>query len=59
MTAPNIHGTHLPALRTHLPLGRPEHSTGNQHDRRRAGIHRGTSAPAEVAADCDKSSNDH
>ncbi|MER5199982.1 hypothetical protein ACWD3J_24315 [Streptomyces sp. NPDC002755] len=48
MTAPNIHGTYLPALKTHLPLGRPEHSTSNQqlaasnqHDRRGAGIHRG------------------
>ncbi len=52
MTAPNIHGTYLPALKTHLPFGRPEHSTSNQHDRRGAGFHRGTSAPAEAAADC-------
>lgn len=39
ITALDINGAYLSALKTHLPLGQLEHSTGNHHDRRRAGIH--------------------
>jgi len=39
VTALDINGAYLSALKTHLPLGQLEHSTGNHHDRRRAGIH--------------------
>lgn len=39
ITALDVNGAYLSALKTHLPLGQLEHSTGNQHDRRRAGIH--------------------
>lgn len=39
VTALDINGAYLSALKTHLPLGQLEHSTGNPHDRRRAGIH--------------------
>ncbi|MFI6340265.1 helix-turn-helix domain-containing protein [Streptomyces sp. NPDC050535] len=39
VTALDINGAYLSALKTHLPIGRLEHSTGSSHDRRRAGIH--------------------
>ncbi|MEV6774690.1 helix-turn-helix domain-containing protein [Streptomyces syringium] len=39
VTALDINGAYLSALKTHLPLGRLEHSTGLPHDRRRAGVH--------------------
>lgn len=39
VTALDINGAYLSALKTHLPLGQLEHSTGFAHDRRRAGIH--------------------
>ncbi|MGW3981300.1 helix-turn-helix domain-containing protein [Streptomyces mirabilis] len=39
VTALDINGAYLSALKTHLPLGQLEHSTGNTHDRRRAGVH--------------------
>ncbi|MET8788007.1 helix-turn-helix transcriptional regulator, partial [Streptomyces sp. NPDC004589] len=39
VTALDINGAYLSALKTHLPLGQLEHSTDGQHDRRRAGIH--------------------
>ncbi|WP_329182791.1 helix-turn-helix domain-containing protein [Actinacidiphila glaucinigra] len=35
----DINGAYLSALKTHLPIGQLEHSTGNTHDRRRAGVH--------------------
>ncbi|MET9258064.1 helix-turn-helix transcriptional regulator [Streptomyces sp. NPDC003717] len=39
VTALDINGAYLSALKTHLPLGRLEHSTGPAHDRRRSGVH--------------------
>lgn len=39
VTALDMNGAYLSALKTHLPLGQLEHSTGNHHDRRRAGVH--------------------
>lgn len=39
VTALDINGAYLSALKTHLPLGQLEHTTGNVHDRRRAGVH--------------------
>jgi transcriptional regulator with XRE-family HTH domain len=39
VTALDINGAYLSALKTWLPLGQLEHSTGNHHDRRRAGLH--------------------
>ncbi|MCG0068453.1 helix-turn-helix domain-containing protein [Streptomyces tricolor] len=39
VTALDINGAYLSALKTWLPLGQLEHSTGNQHDRRRSGFH--------------------
>ncbi|MFJ9729340.1 helix-turn-helix domain-containing protein [Streptomyces sp. NPDC101209] len=39
VTALDINGAYLSALKSHLPIGQLEHSTGNHHDRRRAGIH--------------------
>ncbi|MGW6957888.1 helix-turn-helix domain-containing protein [Streptomyces chartreusis] len=39
ITALDVNGAYLSALKTHLPLGQLEHSSGNHHDRRRAGIH--------------------
>ncbi|WP_328843387.1 helix-turn-helix domain-containing protein [Streptomyces sp. NBC_00258] len=39
ITALDINGAYLSALKTHLPLGQLEHSTGDHHDRRRAGLH--------------------
>ncbi|MFH8470919.1 multiprotein-bridging factor 1 family protein [Streptomyces sp. NPDC017991] len=39
VTALDVNGAYLSALKTHLPLGQLEHSTGNHHDRRRAGLH--------------------
>ena len=39
VTALDINGAYLSALKTHLPLGQLEHSTGFAHDRRRAGVH--------------------
>ncbi|MFD5073906.1 helix-turn-helix domain-containing protein [Streptomyces sp. NPDC058371] len=39
VTALDINGAYLSALKTHLPIGRLEHSTGFGHDRRRAGVH--------------------
>ncbi|MEU3976775.1 MULTISPECIES: helix-turn-helix domain-containing protein [Streptomyces] len=39
VTALDINGAYLSALKTHLPIGQLEHSTGTVHDRRRAGVH--------------------
>lgn len=39
VTVLDINGAYLSALKTHLPLGQLEHSTGGGHDRRRAGVH--------------------
>ncbi|MEU6283991.1 helix-turn-helix domain-containing protein [Streptomyces sp. NPDC047028] len=39
ITALDVNGAYLSALKTHLPLGQLEHSTGDHHDRRRAGVH--------------------
>ncbi|MCI3927983.1 helix-turn-helix domain-containing protein [Streptomyces sp. AN091965] len=39
VTALDINGAYLSALKTHLPIGQLEHSTGTPHDRRRAGVH--------------------
>ncbi|MFF5442230.1 helix-turn-helix domain-containing protein [Streptomyces achromogenes] len=39
VTALDINGAYLSALKTHLPLGQLEHTTGNTHDPRRAGVH--------------------
>nr|WP_223184783.1 helix-turn-helix transcriptional regulator [Streptomyces sp. CBMA152] len=39
VTALDINGAYLSALKTHLPLGQLEHSAGFEHDRRRAGVH--------------------
>lgn len=39
VTALDVNGAYLSALKTHLPLGQLEHSEGGQQDRRRAGIH--------------------
>jgi transcriptional regulator with XRE-family HTH domain len=39
VTALDINGAYLSALKTHLPLGQLEHSTSLAHDRRRAGVH--------------------
>ncbi|MET8978958.1 helix-turn-helix transcriptional regulator [Streptomyces sp. NPDC004539] len=39
VTALDINGAYLSALKTHLPLGALEHSTGDVHSRRRSGIH--------------------
>ncbi|AZP21943.1 XRE family transcriptional regulator [Streptomyces aquilus] len=39
VTALDINGAYLSALKTHLPIGQLEHSTGFDHDRRRAGVH--------------------
>ncbi|MFE0043662.1 helix-turn-helix domain-containing protein [Streptomyces albireticuli] len=47
VTALDINGAYLSALKTHLPLGQLEHSAGLPHDRRRAGIHLITPPPWE------------
>ncbi|MDH6228836.1 hypothetical protein M2169_005806 [Streptomyces sp. MJP52] len=39
VTALDINGAYLSALKTHLPIGQLEHSTGPHHDRRRSGVH--------------------
>ncbi|MFF4805588.1 helix-turn-helix domain-containing protein [Streptomyces sp. NPDC001351] len=39
VTALDVNGAYLSALKTHLPLGQLEHSTGNHHHPRRAGVH--------------------
>ncbi|MER5302661.1 helix-turn-helix transcriptional regulator [Streptomyces lasiicapitis] len=39
VTALDINGAYLSALKTHLPIGQLEHSTGFDHDNRRAGVH--------------------
>ncbi|MFK4144742.1 helix-turn-helix domain-containing protein [Streptomyces sp. NPDC004065] len=39
VTALDVNGAYLSALKTHLPIGQLEHSTGFAHDRRRAGVH--------------------
>ncbi|MFI6565018.1 helix-turn-helix domain-containing protein [Streptomyces sp. NPDC050534] len=39
VTALDVNGAYLSALKTHLPLGQLEHSTGDHHDRRRSGVH--------------------
>ncbi|MEX1655042.1 helix-turn-helix domain-containing protein [Streptomyces pseudovenezuelae] len=39
VTALDVNGAYLSALKTHLPIGQLEHSTGGDHDRRRAGVH--------------------
>lgn len=39
VTALDVNGAYLSALKTHLPLGALEYSTGNAHSQRRSGIH--------------------
>jgi transcriptional regulator with XRE-family HTH domain len=39
VTALDMNAAYLSALKTHLPLGQLEHSSGFEFDRRRAGIH--------------------
>jgi len=39
VTALDVNGAYLSALKTHLPIGQLEHSTTFDHDRRRAGVH--------------------
>ncbi|MGP3777156.1 helix-turn-helix domain-containing protein (plasmid) [Streptomyces sp. SDT5-1] len=39
VTALDMNAAYLSALKTHLPIGQLEHSTGFDHDRRRAGVH--------------------
>ncbi|MPY30593.1 helix-turn-helix transcriptional regulator [Streptomyces adustus] len=39
VTALDVNGAYLSALKTHLPIGQLEHSVGDDHDRRRAGVH--------------------
>ncbi|MEU1536031.1 helix-turn-helix domain-containing protein [Streptomyces fagopyri] len=39
VTALDINGAYLSALKTHLPLGQLEHTTGNHHDRKRSGLY--------------------
>ncbi|MGC4987397.1 helix-turn-helix domain-containing protein [Streptomyces sp. DT193] len=39
VTALDINGAYLSALKTHLPIGQLEHSTGNHHDKKRSGLH--------------------
>lgn len=39
VTRLDVNGAYLAALKTHLPLGRLQHTTGDHHDRRRAGVH--------------------
>ncbi|GGZ60655.1 hypothetical protein GCM10010387_62920 [Streptomyces inusitatus] len=39
VTALDMNAAYLSALKTHLPIGQLEHSTGFDFDRRRAGIH--------------------
>ncbi|GAA4072186.1 helix-turn-helix domain-containing protein [Streptomyces shaanxiensis] len=39
VAALDTNGAYLSALKTWLPLGQLNHSTGNHHDRRRAGVH--------------------
>ncbi|MGP4115488.1 transcriptional regulator [Streptomyces sp. 4N509B] len=39
VTVLDINGAYLSALKTHLPLGALEYSTGDVHSRRRAGLH--------------------
>ena len=39
VTALDINGAYLSALKTHLPLGQLEHDTTGVHDRRRASLH--------------------
>ncbi|MBB0231332.1 helix-turn-helix domain-containing protein [Streptomyces calidiresistens] len=39
VTALDVNAAYLSALKTHLPIGRLEHTTGGGHDRRRAGVH--------------------
>ncbi|MEV6533646.1 helix-turn-helix transcriptional regulator [Streptomyces sp. NPDC051639] len=39
VTALDINGAYLSALKTHLPLGQLEHTEGNHHDRKRSGLH--------------------
>jgi hypothetical protein len=39
VTVLDVNGAYLAAFKTHLPLGRLQHSTGNTFDRRRAGVH--------------------
>ncbi|MFF4903163.1 helix-turn-helix domain-containing protein [Streptomyces sp. NPDC001068] len=39
ITALDINGAYLSALKTHLPLGQLEHTEDGHHDRRRAGVH--------------------
>lgn len=40
VTVLDVNGAYLAAYKTHLPLGRLQHSTGDVFDRRRAGVHR-------------------
>ncbi|WP_370100729.1 transcriptional regulator [Streptacidiphilus sp. MAP12-20] len=39
VTALDMNGAYLSALKTHLPIGALQHHTGPEHDRRRAGVH--------------------
>ncbi|RMI42492.1 helix-turn-helix domain-containing protein [Streptomyces triticirhizae] len=50
VTALDINGAYLSALKTHLPIGQLEHTIGTTHDRRRAGVHLITPPPWEHGA---------
>ncbi|KAB8163023.1 helix-turn-helix domain-containing protein [Streptomyces sp. 3MP-14] len=50
VTALDINGAYLSALKTHLPIGQLEHTIGSTHDRRRAGVHLITPPPWEHGA---------
>ena len=39
VTALDVNAAYLSALKTHLPIGRLEHRTGGEHDRKRAGVY--------------------
>ncbi|MGW1962575.1 helix-turn-helix domain-containing protein [Streptomyces sp. NPDC001935] len=39
VTALDINGAYLSALKTHLPIGQLEHATGDHHDKKRSGLH--------------------
>lgn len=45
VTALDVNGAYLSALKTHLPIGQLEHTAGGGHDPRRAGVHLITPPP--------------
>ncbi|MFI6493794.1 helix-turn-helix domain-containing protein [Streptomyces sp. NPDC050564] len=45
VTVLDVNAYYLSAFKTHLPIGQLEHSSGPEHDRRRAGVHLITPPP--------------